>query len=51
MALPDFFKDQHNSSQKTSEYKVAKDKLNDLYQKWSEESKKLTKIEEEIAGQ
>ena len=29
-------------------YKTAKEKLNNLYHKWSEESKKLTKIEEEI---
>lgn len=50
MAKPDFFKDQHNSAQKTNEYKSTKEKLNDLYYKWSEESKKLTKIEEEIAG-
>jgi ATP-binding cassette subfamily F protein 3 len=50
MAKPDFFKDQHNSAQKTTEYKTAKDKLNNLYHKWSEESKKLTKIEEEIGA-
>ena len=48
MAKPDFFKDQHHSAQKTTEYKTAKEKLNNLYHKWSEESKKLTKIEEEI---
>ncbi|MBN8585249.1 MAG: ABC-F family ATP-binding cassette domain-containing protein [Ignavibacteria bacterium] len=48
MGNPDFFKDQQNSSKKTGEYKSAKDKLNDLYHKWSEESKKLAKIEEEI---
>lgn len=50
MANPDFYKDQHNSAQKTNEYKSIKEKLNSLYHKWSEESKKLTKIEEEIAG-
>ncbi len=48
MAKADFFKDQHNSAKVTGEYKSAKGKLNDLYHKWSEESKKLTKIEEEI---
>ncbi len=48
MAHPDFFKDHHNSAQKTTEYKTAKERLNDLYHKWSEESKKLAKIEEEI---
>lgn len=49
MALPDFFKDQHNSAHKTNEYKVAKDKLNGIYHKWLEETKKLTKIEEELS--
>jgi len=48
MAKADFFKDQHHSAKVTGEYKSAKEKLNDLYHKWSEESKKLTKIEEEI---
>ena len=50
MAHPEFFKDHHNSAQKTTEYKTSKDRLNDLYHKWSEESKKLAKIEAEIAG-
>lgn len=48
MALPDFFKDHHNSTQKTNDYKTSKDKLNGIYHKWLEETKKLTKIEEEI---
>lgn len=48
MLLPEYYKDQKEASKKTHVYKESKDKLNDLYHEWMEETKKLNSIEESI---
>jgi ATP-binding cassette subfamily F protein 3 len=48
MSSPEFYKDGENSAKVTAEYKETKEKLNDYYHDWMEETKKLSKIEESI---
>ncbi len=48
MVHPDFFNDPKASAHKTTEYKLAKEKLSNLYHDWMESTKKLSKIEADI---
>jgi ATP-binding cassette subfamily F protein 3 len=48
MAAKDFYADTENVKKVTTEFKEAKDKLNNLYHEWMEQTKKLSKLEEQL---